>query len=808
MLSTSRWFLFAAVVLALLSAARPAAALTPAVRDNADFFSPAAVQKADDQIADIRRHHQTDLVIETFKTVPPKRSDEVKRMEAGARQRFFAAWANDRMKRNGIKDIYVLICRSPGHVQVAVGEHARRGFAKADEQKLSDLLLARFKANEKDKGLLEAVAYVQTALAKGPPPAGPGRIGGEVKDEGGFFTPDTVKRANARIGQINERFKQSVLVWTFKAVPADRAKEVGDSDDKAREKFFAGWLRELAGQSQLDAVSVLCCKKPSRVQVGVGPETAKKAFTIADRDRLSKLLLTRFRATEYDQGLLAGLDLVYETLDRNLAPPLPRPVAGAVKDYGGFFGPDTVKDAGAKLMAVQHDRGTPVVFETFTAPPPARAISSDGRDRFFRDWLRERAKAAGVDGIYVLVCKHPARVEVGVGEETKKKAFTDGNAAQLRKQLVEQFQHKHFDEGLAAATGYIADTLKANLAAAAAKPDATTVPPAEAPKLEPAPAKPKAAEGADSATGQQGTANAPGVGETTPPKTAGERVKEGAQGFQWTWLLWIALGLIGLWIVIGVLRALFRPRPQQWYGQPPGTQPGYGGGGQAQAGPQPGYGGQRPPPLPPGGGGYGGGYGPGGGGGYYGGGGGGGGGFFSGLLGGMFGAAAGNWVYDSMFRKSTPTPTSGGWGSSAHAAPPPRAEDQPMTPGDASGGAVSTTGGDFDDPSAGAGAVSSTGGDFGDDSAGQVESTGGDFGADAAPADAGTGGDFEDPSQNVADSTGGDFGTDTGGGGGDFGDTGASDAGGGDVGGGGDFGGGGGDTGGGDSGSGGGGGDF
>ena len=588
MLSSARWLLPPAIVLAMLNPARPAA-LTPGVKDNAGFFGAAAVQKANDQINDIRQQHRMDLVIETFKTVPSSRIDEVKRMDRGARQRFFAAWLNDRMKRNDVKDIYVLICRNPGHVQVGAGEHARRAFPRADQQKLTDLLLAKFKEKDHDQGLLDGVRYVRTTLDKNAPAAGSGRVGGWVKDAAGFFKAETVKKAEARIKQINDRFKQSVLIETFKTVPADRAKEVADMDARGRERFFTGWLRDVARQSGLDGIYVLVCKEPAHVQVGVGAQTEKKAFTPADRDRLSKLLLEGFRAKEFDRGLLDGLDLVDATLARNL--------------------------------------GTPAAQPEQKAPAPA-------------------------------------------------------------------------------------------------------------------------------------------AGDTTPPKTAGERGKEEAQGFQWVWLLWIALGLLGLWIVIGVLRALFRPRPQQGYGQPPG----YGAGGPAQAGPPPGYGGgQGPPPLPPSARGYGGGYGPGGG---YFGGGGGGGGFFSGLLGGMFGAAAGNWVYDSFFRSSAP-PTGGGWGSTAHGAPPAPPQDQPTPSGDE----ISSTGGDFDDSSTEPGAVSSTGGDFGDDSAGEVQSTGGDF---------------DDQSQNVADSTGGDFGNaDSGSTGGDFGDTGSSDAGGGDVGGGGDFGGGG-----------------
>ncbi|MCS6850135.1 MAG: TPM domain-containing protein [Gemmataceae bacterium] len=103
---------------------------------------------------------------------------------------------------------------------------------------------------------------------------------------------------------------------------------------------------------------------------------------------------------------------------------------------------------------------------------------------------------------------------------------------------------------------------------------------------------------------------------------------------------------------------------------------------------------------------------------------GGGGGFWSSLLGGLFGAAAGNWMYDHFFR-SGPSSSGSDWGASnAYAAggdeglPPPQDTD------------YSGAGGDF-----GSGADSSS------DSFGGGDLGGGDFGGDLGGGDFG-GGDF------------------------------------------------------------------
>lgn len=188
---------------------------------------------------------------------------------------------------------------------------------------------------------------------------------------------------------------------------------------------------------------------------------------------------------------------------------------------------------------------------------------------------------------------------------------------------------------------------------------------------------------------------APSEGERTRPANnagAGHTRSAGGSGI----MGYICIGLcvlLGVWLVIGLIRTFS------------------GGGG--------------------GGGGYGGGYG---------GGGGGGGGFFSSLLGGMFGAAAGMYLYDSFM---------GGHHSS-----------------------------DLGSDAAAAGGYDSGATDVGDgDYAGGAEGGGGDFGGDGGDAggDAGGGGDWGGGGGDAGG--GGDWG----GGGGDFG------------GGGGDFGGGGGD---------------
>lgn len=168
---------------------------------------------------------------------------------------------------------------------------------------------------------------------------------------------------------------------------------------------------------------------------------------------------------------------------------------------------------------------------------------------------------------------------------------------------------------------------------------------------------------------------------------------------------WICLGLVvllAIWLVVGIIRALTSPA---YYGGGPG----YGG---------PGYGG---------GGGFG---------------------FGTALLGGMFGAMAGMYLYNSMMGTHYPPQAFGGEATAADAS----------TGGD-------TGAGDYDGGSSSATDGADYGGDDGGGGGGDYGGGGGDYG--------GGGGDY------------GGGGGDYGGGGGDYG--GGGDFGGGDYGGGGDF---------------------
>jgi uncharacterized membrane protein YgcG len=177
----------------------------------------------------------------------------------------------------------------------------------------------------------------------------------EVSDGGGFFTAAAVHDADGVIQQIKQKHNRDLMVETFAEIPTDRRSQYS-ADQK--DQFFDQWTLDRGRELKLTGVYVLICRDPSHLQVRVGNDTVKRAFTVADRERLRDILLENFRNKQYDQALAKGVAFVQQTIDRNMssdngpaapsvnslppvaAPPAPRPLnmppAGNSSVFGGI----------------------------------------------------------------------------------------------------------------------------------------------------------------------------------------------------------------------------------------------------------------------------------------------------------------------------------------------------------------------------------------------------------------------------------------------------------------------------------------
>ena len=146
-------------------------------------------------------------------------------------------------------------------------------------------------------------------------------------------------------------------------------------------------------------------------------------------------------------------------------------VAPEIKDEGKFFSADAVKKANKQIREIARKYDRDLLIETFAAVPGdqterLKAMSREERDKFFLNWAQDRAEAAVVHGVYVLICKDPSHLEVvgrtpsskrmRVRSELDKQAFE-----KLRDLLLKDFRDKHYDEGLQAAVNFVEEKLAA-----------------------------------------------------------------------------------------------------------------------------------------------------------------------------------------------------------------------------------------------------------------------------------------------------------------------------------------------------------
>jgi hypothetical protein len=119
-------------------------------------------------------------------------------------------------------------------------------------------------------------------------------------------------------------------------------------------------------------------------------------------------------------------------------PPLP-----GVEDGAGLFKPETIAKAREQIREIRDTLHQDLSIETVPSLPPAdqqrvHGMSSREQARYFDQWARERAAAAGVDGVYILICNDPRlrHVHVIVWPESRDATFPARDRERLRREMA------------------------------------------------------------------------------------------------------------------------------------------------------------------------------------------------------------------------------------------------------------------------------------------------------------------------------------------------------------------------------------
>jgi hypothetical protein len=157
-----------------------------------------------------------------------------------------------------------------------------------------------------------------------------------VRDGGGFFKPETVDEANRLVQEVKQLFDKDVVVETFGDVPVDRAKQ-WDPNNKGA--FYHDWARDRFRELGVNGLYIQVTRKPTtHLQIEVGDQTGRRAFTADDRDRLKGIMLAHFQKKEFDAGLLDGVRFVRKELAAShaQAPRQQSTAPQAAERRGGF----------------------------------------------------------------------------------------------------------------------------------------------------------------------------------------------------------------------------------------------------------------------------------------------------------------------------------------------------------------------------------------------------------------------------------------------------------------------------------------
>jgi uncharacterized membrane protein YgcG len=92
-----------------------------------------------------------------------------------------------------------------------------------------------------------------------------------------------------------------------------------------------------------------------------------------------------------------------------------------IQDAAGFFSQEAMATAEQQIAALQKKFGKDLRVETYASIPTDRAdqYTPEKRHAFFATWAYQRAKAVGLDGVMILMCKDPSFLQVEVGDRTQ-----------------------------------------------------------------------------------------------------------------------------------------------------------------------------------------------------------------------------------------------------------------------------------------------------------------------------------------------------------------------------------------------------
>jgi hypothetical protein len=273
-------------------------------KDEAKMFGAEALKKAQAANERLFAQKKLDFVIETYDKPPKGDADKVKAMSVPEKDVFFRDLALERVKFLKLNGVYVLVTKNPTYLYVDTTEGA--GLTKEQAAKIRTVLIENFRTKKFDDGLTQAVQVVIDAkgvtekvdVAAGPKPAHDAPL--VSKDDGKFFGPDTLKKAQAASERLFKEKNTDFVVETYDAPPKGDPEKLKTMSAEERRKFFNGLAVERAKELKVTGMYVLVTRNPSFLYVEV---PTSGVFKEEDVKKVQAAFINNFRDKKFDAGL-------------------------------------------------------------------------------------------------------------------------------------------------------------------------------------------------------------------------------------------------------------------------------------------------------------------------------------------------------------------------------------------------------------------------------------------------------------------------------------------------------------------------
>jgi hypothetical protein len=138
----------------------------------------------------------------------------------------------------------------------------------------------------------------------------------EVRDEGKFFSPETVKKADEQIREIYRKHGLDVVVETYKTVPGEDVEKLKAMDNRARGEFFLKYAKERAKERVVNGIYVIVTREPRHLLVGITGR-GERSFSREFRSKAERAMIDEFMKGRFDDGLLALVKMADEQLSKS-----------------------------------------------------------------------------------------------------------------------------------------------------------------------------------------------------------------------------------------------------------------------------------------------------------------------------------------------------------------------------------------------------------------------------------------------------------------------------------------------------------